>query len=122
MIASISSSEAVAIAVTAASVIVLIALLTAARSLLRSARELDELADELGRHAATVLGEVEELAAAARSDLERVDDLVGSAEAISDTVASASRLAHAALSGPLIKVMALRAGTARAGRRLRKAG
>ena len=51
-----------------------------------------------------------------------MDDLVGSAEAITETVGSASRLAHSAIATPIIKVMAFRAGTARAGRRLRKAG
>jgi hypothetical protein len=55
----------------------------------------------------------------ARRELERVDDLVGSAEALTETVGSAGRLAHAAVSSPLIKLMAFGAGTARAGRRLR---
>jgi hypothetical protein len=49
-----------------------------------------------------------------------VDDLIGSAEAITHTVGATSRLARLALAGPVIKVMALGAGTARAGRRLRR--
>ena len=106
--------------VIAVAVTVVVALLVSvALSLARTARELRDLAEELSDHAAVVLGAVEETVERARSELERVDDLVGSAEAISETVGSASRLAQAAMSAPLIKIMAFGAGTARAGRRLR---
>jgi malonyl CoA-acyl carrier protein transacylase len=106
--------------VIAVSVTVVVALLaTAALSLARTAAELRDLASELSDHASAVLGSVEETVERARSELDRVDDLVGSAEAISQTVGSASRLAQAAVSAPLIKIMAFGAGTARAGRRLR---
>ena len=94
----------------------------AVMSLRRSARELQVVAEELSAHAASVLGRAEETISRAEGELARVDDLIGSAEAITETVGSASRLAHAAFATPVIKVMALRAGTARAGRRLRKAG
>ena len=43
----------------------------------------------------------------AGAELERVGDLVGSAESITETVGSASRLAYVSLSNPLIKVLAL---------------
>ena len=99
-----------------------IGLIGAALSLRRSARDLRELADELSDHAAAVLGRAEDTIIRAEGELALVDNLSGSAEAITDTVGSASRLAHAAFAAPLIKVMAFRAGTARAGRRLRKAG
>jgi methyl-accepting chemotaxis protein len=111
-----------AIVVTAIATLAVAILLGAALSLRRSARELQDLADELADHAYTVISDAEATVAQARRQLDRVDDLVGSAEAISDTVESATRLAHSALATPLIKVMALRAGTARVGRKLRKAG
>jgi hypothetical protein len=101
------------------STVVVLVLLGAALSLTRSARELRTLVEEMNDHAASVIGEAEATIARARGELERVDDLVGSAEAITETVGSASRLAHAALATPLIKVLAFGAGTARAGRRLR---
>jgi hypothetical protein len=102
--------------------LVVVALLGAAVSLRRSAAQLRVLTEELSEHAAVVMGEAEATLTRARRELDRVDDLVGSAEAITETVGSATRLAHNALAAPLIKVMAFRAGTARAGKRLRKAG
>lgn len=107
----------VVIAVAACAVVGVLAV--AALSLARTANELRDLAAELSEHASVVLGEVEDTVVRAKAELERVDDLVGSAEAISDTVGSASRLAQAAMSAPLIKIMAFGAGTAKAGRRLR---
>lgn len=93
----------------------------AALSLRRCARDLRVLVDELSEHASLVIGDAEETIERARGELRRVDDLMGSAEAISDTVGSASKVMHAVLAAPLIKVVALGAGTARAGRRLRRA-
>jgi len=122
LIATIDGSEVLAIVVTAVAALAVAALLGAALSLRRSARDLQALADELDEQASVVIGEAEATVARARRELDRVDDLVGSAEAISETVESATRLAHTALATPLIKVMALRAGTARAGKKLRKAG
>jgi methyl-accepting chemotaxis protein len=122
LIATIDGSEVLAIVVTAIATLAVAILLGAALSLRRSARDLQALADELADHAYTVIGDAEATVAQARRQLDRVDDLVGSAEAITDTVESATRLAHTALATPLIKVMALRAGTARVGRKLRKAG
>jgi hypothetical protein len=58
--------------------------------------------------------------AEARSDLERFDRVLGSAEAISGAVAGGGRVARAALSAPVIKTAALATGTTRAVRRLRR--
>lgn len=112
--------NAAAIALTVACTAVVLTLLGASLSLRRSARELRALADEMSAHAANVIGDAEETIARARGELDRVDDLIGSAEALTETVGSASRVAHAVLAVPLIKVMAFGAGTARAGRRFRR--
>ena len=56
----------------------------------------------------------------ANLELERVDNLLGTAESISGTVDAASRLAYLALSNPVIKLMAFGAGTTRAARRFRR--
>jgi methyl-accepting chemotaxis protein len=122
LIATIDGSGVLAIVVTAIATLAVAVLLGAALSLRRSARDLQALADELADHASMVITDAEATVARARRELDRVDDLVGSAEAISETVESATRLAHTALTTPLIKVMALGAGTARVGRKLRKAG
>ena len=119
---SVSDGSAVVIGVTVVATLVVLGGLVAVVSLLRTARQLRDLAEELREHTAVVLGEVEVTVARAQGELDRVDDLIGSAEAITETVGSASRLARVALAGPMIKVMALGAGTARAGRRLRRAG
>jgi hypothetical protein len=110
---------AAAVSVTVAATAVVLVLGAAALSLRRSAIELRSLAEEMADHAAGVIGEAEETIIRAKGELDRVDDLIGSAEAITRTVGSASRVAHAGLTVPLIKVMAFGAGTARAGRALR---
>ena len=122
MLATISGSTVLAVVVSAVSTAVILVLIGAATSLRRTARDMRALADELNEHAAAVLSDIQETATTARQELARVDDLVGSAEALTETVGSAARLAHAALANPLIKVMAFGAGTARAGRRLRRTG
>jgi methyl-accepting chemotaxis protein len=114
--------SAAAVALTVACTAVVLTLLGAALSLRRSARELRLLVEEMAEHAANVIDDAEQTIARARGELDRVDDLIGSAEAITETVGSASRVAHAALATPLIKLLAFGAGTARAGRRFRKAG
>src|SRR5207253_2141204 len=53
-------------------------------------------------------------------ELERVDTLLGTAESISTTVDSASRLAYLTFSSPVIKALAFGAGTSRAVRRFRR--
>jgi hypothetical protein len=120
LLGTVDPSDAVAIGVSIVATIVVLALLMGALSLLRTARRLRTLADELEGRADGILGDVEDPVTHARGELARVDDLIGSAEAITETLGSASRLARATLAVPVIKVLALGAGTARAGRRLRK--
>jgi hypothetical protein len=55
----------------------------------------------------------------ARSDLERFDRVLGSAEAISDAMEGSGRVARVAFSTPIIKAAGFAAGTRRAARRLR---
>ena len=55
----------------------------------------------------------------ARSDLERFDRVLGSAEAISDAVDGSSRLARRAFSVPMIKMAGIATGTSRTVKRLR---
>ncbi len=58
----------------------------------------------------------------ARADLDRFDRVLGSAEAISNNVEGATRVAKVALSRPVIKTVALASGTQQAARRLRRPG
>ena len=50
----------------------------------------------------------------ARTDLERFDRVLGSAEAISEAVDGSSRMARTAFSAPVIKLAGLATGTGRA--------
>lgn len=52
--------------------------------------------------------------------LERIDDVVASVRSVSGTVDAASRLAYVTLANPVIKAVALGAGTAKAARSLRQ--
>lgn len=56
---------------------------------------------------------------AARTDLERFDRVLGSAEAISGAVDGSSRVARTAFSVPVIKLAGLATGTSRAVRKIR---
>lgn len=58
----------------------------------------------------------------ARSDLERFDRVLGSAEAIGDAVSGSGKVARAAFSAPAIKFAGLATGTSRAVRRLSRSG
>lgn len=57
--------------------------------------------------------------ATARSDLERFDRVLGSAEAISDAVDGSSRVARTAFSAPVIKLAGLATGASRTVRKIR---
>ena len=116
------ATDAVAIGVTVVATLVVVAMLAATVSLVRTAHSLRLLAERLDRHSAALLADLDSTVASASADLARVDDLIGSAESITATIGSASRLAYASLANPVIKVMAFGAGTARAGRRLRGSG
>ena len=64
--------------------------------------------------------EADRAMAAARRDLERFDQVLGSVEAIGNTAARSSKLARTTLSVPMIKAGGLATGTSRAVRRLRR--
>lgn len=79
-----------------------------------------ELAD-LRAETRPLLHDLRDSVDVARSDLDRFDRVLGSAEAISANVEGASRVARTALSAPFIKTVAFASGTRRAARRLRGA-
>jgi hypothetical protein len=67
-----------------------------------------------------VVNEMRQAVGQANVELERVDSLLGTAESISTTVDSASRLAYLAFSNPVIKALAFASGTTRAARYFRR--
>ncbi len=114
-----AGGQQTAVAVTVIATLVVVALLLALRGALVAARRLRAAADALEEDVHEVLRTLDGTMAHASAELERVDDLIGSAEQLTETVGSASRLAYASLASPLIKVMAFTRGTSRASRRLR---
>jgi hypothetical protein len=76
--------------------------------------------EELRRQTVPLVSDARTTIQQANAELERVDGLLGTAESISTTLDSASRLAYLAFSNPVIKALAVGAGTGRAARRFRR--
>ena len=114
------ASEAAAVVVAVASALALAVLVGAVFALTRTLRQLRVAVDDLRRETLPVVAELRGTVAQANVELERVDSLLGTAESVTSTVDSASRLAYLAFSNPLIKALAFASGTGRAARRLRR--
>lgn len=89
-------------------------------SLTRTLAEVKLTAEELRRQALPLIDDASRAVATANAELVRVDGLVDSAQSISGTVDAASHLFYLAFSNPLIKILALGTGTAKAANALRK--
>ena len=114
------ASDAAAVIVAVTSGVAVLVLIWAIVSLTRTMKLLRESVDELRRESLPVVAELRGTVQQANTELERVDNLLGTAESISTTVDSASRLAYLAFSNPVIKAIAFASGTGRAARRFRK--
>lgn len=114
------ASDTAAVIVAATSGLALVVLVWAAVALTRSMRLLRSSIEDLRRESLPVVAELRTTVQQANGELERVDTLLGTAESISSTVDSASRLAYLAFSNPVIKAIAFASGTGRAARRFRK--
>jgi hypothetical protein len=112
------SEEAVVILAVAAGVVLTLLVLLVA-SLLRTIRELRTTVAELRAESAAAMDELHQTVRTANAELERVDDLLASAQAVTGTVDSASRLAFLALGNPVVKSLAFASGANRAWRRFR---
>jgi hypothetical protein len=114
------AGEVAAVIVAIVSVVAVVLLTLAIGSLTKTLRAMREAVDELRRQAVPAVTEMRDTVRQANAELERVDSLLGTAEQIGATVDSASHLAYLAFSNPVIKVMALGAGTAKAAKALRR--
>lgn len=115
-----ATTSTLAVGVTVVATLVVAALVVAALSVVHSARALRRAAEDLAQRTTMLIEDVGATVSRAGAELERVEDLVGSAESITETVGAASRLAYVALSNPLIKILALGRGTSRASARWRR--
>ena len=105
--------------VAVASGILVVGLLFALSSLTRTLRTVRTTVEDLRTQTVPLLSDLRSTVDTANAELARVDQLLGQAESIGGTLDSASRLAYLAFSNPIIKAIALGAGTSRAARRLR---
>ena len=84
----------------------------------RRVRELRETVRDLRRETVPLVRDARVMADQAATELTRVGDVLGSAEAVSTTVDSASRLAYRLFANPVVKVLAYGTGAGSALRRL----
>lgn len=114
-----SGSELAAVIVAVASGVALTVLLLVVVALLRTIRELRVTVEALRTESIAVIKDLHETVRGANAELERVDRLLQTAESVSGTVDSASRLAYLAMGNPVVKILAFATGVSRAFRRFR---
>ncbi len=119
MYASLTAMDLAALLASALVLVAVVAIVVAALSLVRTLREVKAMLADVRSEVLPALDELRRTVAEANGELERVDDLIGSAEALSATVDSAARLGYLTVGRPVIKTVAFAKGTSRAARRLR---
>ena len=117
-----SAGEWAAVAVAGVAAVAVVGLVVTMATLLRTLGALQQTIDTLRAETIPLVTDVQKTARRASNDLERAGAVLQTAESLSSTVASASRLAYRAFSNPVVKAMALASGTSRAYRRLREDG
>lgn len=115
-----SAGEIAAVVASVVGTLVVIGFFVAFAGLLKTLRQLTSSIEELKREVVPLAGQWRSTVEQANAELARVDSLLTSAESVSQTVDSASRLAYLALSNPVIKLVAFTSGTGAALRRLRR--
>jgi hypothetical protein len=83
----------------------------------RRVRELGRTVDDLRRETLPLVHDARVVVDQAATEMVRVGDVLDSAEAVSSTVDSASRLAYRAFSNPVVKILAYSTGVGSALRR-----
>jgi hypothetical protein len=114
-----NATDLAAVIVAACSVVAVVLLAVGLVALVRTLRALREVATVLRTETVPILDDMQDTIEAANYEIMRLDNLVTTAESVTGTVDSASRLAYIAMANPVIKGVAFASGTARAARRLR---
>jgi hypothetical protein len=115
-----SATDLAAVIVAVCSVTAVVLLAVALVALTRTLKALRDVATLMRTESVPVLHDLHDTVQAANYELERFDRLVSTAESVTGTVDSASRLAYMAMANPVIKGVAFASGTAKAARRLRR--
>lgn len=122
--ASLTSQDIAVLTAVSVSLVAAVAIAIALVELLRTLRAVRAELAEFRTRADAALAELSDQVDEARTELERVDDLIGSAEALAATVDGVAKVGYLTVGKPVIKTVALAKGTSRAARRMRgpKAG
>ncbi len=115
-----SATDLAAVIVAGCSVVAVVLLAVALVALVRTLRAMRDVAHLLRTETVPVLDDLRDTVRIANHELKRFDGLVSTAESVTGTVDSASKLAYLAMANPVIKGVAFASGTAKAARRLRK--
>ena len=113
-----SAGDLAAVVVSVVMIAAIVTLALAVQAMLRTLRELRATLEALRSDAVPLMGELRTTVERAGAEVDRVDDLLETAESISATVDSASRLGYLAFRAPIIRVVALGKGIGRGARRL----
>lgn len=114
-----SAVDLAAVIVSIASVAGVVLLALGLLTLRRTLATVQSGIDELRRETVPVVVDLQASIDHVNRQLERIDDVVASVRSVSGTVDAASRLAYVTMANPVIKAVALGAGTAKAARSLR---
>ena len=120
ILAEMTGGDVAAVIVAIASVVAVVVLILAVASLTRTLASIRLSVEQLRMETVPVLEQLQVTVARANGDLERLDGLLDTAQSVTATVDSASRLAFVIIGNPLIRGLAAAAGVARAARVLRK--
>lgn len=120
ILAEMTGGDVAAVIVAIASVVAVVVLILGVVALTRTLTAIRLSVEQLRRETVPVLEQLQVTVAKANGDLERLDGFLDTAQSVSATVDSASRLAFLAIGNPVIKGVAAAAGVARAARALRK--
>jgi len=116
----VTGGEVAAVIASVAGVVLAVAVVFAVSSLTRTLRLVRGTVEDLRAQSLPLLAEMRSSLDQANVELTRVHGVIGRAESVGGTLDSASRLAYLAFSNPVIKALALGAGTSRAAKRLRR--
>jgi uncharacterized protein YlxW (UPF0749 family) len=114
-----SAADVVVLVAAVVACVAAVVTLTAAVVLVGQVRRFERGVEALRAEAVPLVSEARQAVDQASGEMARVEAVLEGTESVTATVDSASRLAQRAFANPVVKVLALRAGTASALRRLR---
>jgi predicted PurR-regulated permease PerM len=109
----VTATDLATVLVTMAGIAAFVVLLVVAIAMVRSLRELRATLEHVQRETLPALAALHQTAVEAGLEVERIDDLLETAESISATVEGASRLGYLAFRRPMISVVAAGRGVGR---------